>query len=71
MTAASPDLETVKIVVRRVAPKFFSEGHERVYVAICCGRAFVGPNEVAKCKTCDGVPEGFWVTPDTLHEICG
>lgn len=62
----SVDREQAMNVARTVAPAFFKEGKERVYVASCCGRVIVKPAEVTKCRTCDGTPEGFWITEADL-----
>jgi len=64
----SADDAEVLAITRRVAPKFFEEGHERVYVAQCCGRVMVTTVEAKRCRTCEGVPEGRWVTPADLEE---
>ena len=71
MTASNADRETALAVAQRIAPQFFAEGHERVYVAMCCGRVMIKPVEVVKCHTCEGVPDGFWVDPDNLHSVTG
>lgn len=60
------DRTVVMDVVQRVAPQFFAEGHERVYVTTCCGRLLVTTKEVLKCRTCDGKPRGLWVTKDEV-----
>jgi len=68
---SSADREKAMTVAGRLAPQFFAEGHERVYVAWCCGRVIVKPAEVKACKTCEKVPEGEWLTPDNLHSTVG
>jgi hypothetical protein len=60
--------EIIMAVVRRVAPKFFEEGHERVYVATCCGRVLVTVEEVGRCRTCHKRPEGEWLTESDLSD---
>ena len=50
----------IKATVERVAPEFFAQGHERVYVAACCGRVLVTTEEAKECRTCGGTPEGRW-----------
>lgn len=69
--ASSADRETMLEMARRIAPQFFAEGHQRVYVASCCGRVLVTPEEVEKCRTCDKRPEGFWVDQDSLRSVIG
>lgn len=54
--------DLVMSIVRAVAPRFFAEGHERVYVAECCKRVLIIPSPVDRCRTCGKTPEGFWVT---------
>lgn len=67
----SADKATAMTVARKLAPQFFAEGHERVYVAWCCGRVLVVPNEVELCRSCQGVPEGMWLNEDNLHSETG
>lgn len=69
--ASSADRETVLEVARRIAPQFFAEGRKRVYVASCCGRVLVAPEEAERCRTCDKRPEGFWVDQDNLRTEVG
>ncbi len=54
--------DLVMSIVRAVAPRFFAEGHERVYVAECCKRVVITTTPVEGCRTCNRTPEGFWVT---------
>ena len=50
----------IRATVERVAPKFFEQGEDRVYVATCCGRVLVTTEVVEKCRTCGGTPTGRW-----------
>lgn len=48
-------------VLAAVAPAFWAQGCERVYVASCCGRVLVTLAPPNKCRTCGKVPQGEWV----------
>lgn len=60
----STSTEHAEIVKALAAPFFEHEGIDRVFVAHCCGRYFVGPIAAGKCKTC-GKP----VTSETLDRV--
>lgn len=60
--------DKTKAIAKVVAPKFFEQGHGKVYVARCCERVLVSPVEAKKCQTCDEVPEGQWVTREELEQ---
>jgi hypothetical protein len=56
-------------VISRLAPRFFEEGHEKVYAAMCCDRVMVTVEKPEKCRTCGGTPEGTWITPEKLKKL--
>lgn len=43
--------------VRRLAKPFFDAGEDKVYVARCCGRIFVGKIPAGKCQACGSTPQ--------------
>lgn len=67
----SADKEKIAEAINRIAPQFFAEGHEKVYVALCCDRVLVTLKEPKTCRTCGNKPEGLWVDPDNLHTLKG
>lgn len=59
----------INATVKRVAPQFFEQGHERVYVTSCCGRVLVTTEEATKCRTCDETPKGEWLTQEQVAAL--
>lgn len=52
-------------LVRQVAKPFFAEsGHDRVFVAACCGRVLVTDTRPELCGTCQQEPEVYVLTAD-------
>jgi hypothetical protein len=44
-------------ILERLIKPFRDQGAEKVYVAECCGRLYVGETPAAGCRTCDNKPE--------------
>ena len=42
--------------IQLLAKPFFDAGAERVFVALCCDRVFVGVSPAQRCKKCRGTP---------------
>jgi len=66
---SSEDREHMIEVIARLAPPFFEEGHKKVYAAMCCDRVMVTVEKTEKCRTCGGVPDGIWITPEKLKAL--
>lgn len=65
--SATAGNEVIMGIARAVAPKFFDEGYERLYIAECCKRIVISPTPVERCRTCDRRPLGFWITQEALR----
>lgn len=61
------DWDTLGPLVSSLAPQFFAEGNQQVYVATCCDRVLVTLEEPETCTTCGTKPNGEWVGRDDIE----